>query len=96
MQSLWSALHFFHDRLRALVKLDRVLLPPSELDKIFINLHELHRCSEDLLSDLKDLRSRRRLHTHTGAVFLHYSPLFEVYRKYCQVCVGCWVLCDGL
>lgn len=82
-KSLWSGLHYFHDRLRALIKLDKPLLSAADVERIFQNLHELHRVSEDLLSDLKDLKSRHRLATHTGAVFLHYTPLFEVYRKYC-------------
>ncbi len=84
-QSLHAALHYFHDRLRLLVRLEKPLIGASEIDRIFMNLNELHRVSEDLLSDLRELKSHKKLLSHTGAVFLHYTPLFEVYRKYCSV-----------
>lgn len=62
----------------------RALLDPADMGRVFHNVEDIFKLSEQLSADLEEITLEKVLTTAVGSTLLHYAPLFRIYQSYLE------------
>ena len=85
-EGLRVAFKSFLFRITTMAELEptKPLLGAEDLSKIFHNIEDLYKLSENLCGDLEELLAEKVLTASIGATLLHYAPQFRIYQTYLE------------
>jgi len=62
----------------------RALLDAVDMGRVFHNVEDIFKLSEQLTADLEEITLEKVLTTAVGSTLLHYAPLFRIYQSYLE------------